>query len=194
MFTGLIQDIGRVKAVTRTGGGMTLSIEHSLKGDIAIGDSIAVNGICLTAETVGDGSFTAHAVRETLTRSSLASLHPGSKVNLELALRAGDRLGGHHVQGHVDTIGRISRSYPQGTSRLIEIKFPPKYIDLVVPEGSIAIDGVSLTIKEVHGGPSVIVSVIPETLKRTTIKDIFPGRTVNIEFDVLGKYALKRKI
>ena len=193
MFTGLINDIGKVRAISRISGGLSLTIEHKLPSEISLGDSIAVNGICLTAESQTDNAFTAYAVSETLERSNLGSLRPGNDVNLELALRVGDRMGGHNVQGHVDTIGKITRSYPSGKARLVQIQFPPKFSKLVVAEGSIAIDGISLTIKDVKPGPSVVLSVIPETLGRTTIGDTFPGKRVNIEFDVLGKYILNNQ-
>jgi riboflavin synthase len=188
MFTGLVQDLGRIARAERTGDGMRITVETALAGELGLGDSIAVNGVCLTATSVNAGSFDADMMNETLDRSSLASVAPGATVNLELALRASDRLGGHVMQGHVDGVGVIGSIEDEGFARLIRIEAPVELLRYVVQKGSIAVDGVSLTVAAL-GNQSFTVSLIPETLQRTNLGNAEPGTTVNLEVDVLAKYV-----
>lgn len=188
MFTGLIADLGEVVACVRDEQGAELEIETPLAAELHTGDSIAVNGVCLTATAVGRGEFRAQAIAETLRRSSLARLAPGSRVNLELPLRVGDRLGGHIVQGHVDGVATVQSVQQEGLSRVITLALPTDLARHVVLKGSIALDGVSLTISALEGA-SLSVSLIPETLTRTTLGSAQPGDPVNVEVDVLAKHV-----
>jgi riboflavin synthase len=190
MFTGLVQSLGRVAAVDRDDEGARITIETSLVGDLGPGDSIAINGVCLTAVSLGNGSFEADAMNETLTRSSLGGLSAGSEVNLELPLRATDRLGGHVVQGHVDAVGTIAEVVQDGFSRRIRIEAPGELLRYVIEKGSIAVDGVSLTVSALDDR-SFTVSLIPETLERTNLGNASAGTRVNLEVDVLAKYVEK---
>ncbi len=188
MFTGLVQDVGRVADAARSGDGVRLSVQTMLARELTAGDSIAVNGVCLTATEVGQEAFAADVMNETLARTSLAAAAPGTAVNLELPLRASDRLGGHVVQGHVDGLGTVIDVRPDGFSRRLEIQATPQLLRYVVEKGSIAVDGISLTVAEL-GDASFTVSLIPETLERTNLAAAEPGRTVNLEVDVLAKYV-----
>lgn len=190
MFTGLVQDLGAVKAVVSTSDGARIIISTALTGEIAEGDSVAVNGVCLTATSIEDGNFSADAMNETLRRTSLGDLRAGAAVNLELALRADQRLGGHLMQGHVDATGAVSDVRSEGFARVVTVRAPADLLRYVVEKGSIAIDGVSLTVSRVDGR-SFDVSLIPETLSRTTLGAAEPGRTVNLEVDVVAKYVEK---
>jgi riboflavin synthase len=190
VFTGLVKDLGRVTAVQQTGDGVTLAVRTRLSGEIAEGDSVAVNGVCLTATSVQDGTFEAEVMHETLRRSSLAEVGEGSDVNLELALRAADRLGGHIVQGHVDGLGSVRDVREDGFARVVEIAAPPELLRYVVEKGSIAVNGVSLTVVDVNED-AFTVSLIPETLERTTLGTAAPGAPVNLEVDVVAKYVEK---
>ncbi len=188
MFTGLIADLGSVTALERDGEGATLAIASRLAGEIGEGDSVAVNGVCLTATDVDAGGFRAQAMNETLARSSLGALQVGSPVNLELALRAADRLGGHVVQGHVDGVGSVRSIREEGFSRVIEIDLEPQLLRYLVEKGSIAIDGVSLTVSALDDR-GFAVSLIPETLGRTNLGQLGEGAVVNIEVDILAKHV-----
>jgi len=190
VFTGLVKDLGRVTAIEQTGDGVTLAVRTRLSGEIALGDSVAVNGVCLTATAVEDGTFEAEVMHETLRRSSLAEVAAGSDVNLELALRAADRLGGHIVQGHVDGLGSVRDVQEDGFARVVTIAAPPELLRYVVEKGSIAVNGVSLTVVEVTDD-AFSVSLIPETLERTTLGTAAPGAPVNLEVDVVAKYVEK---
>ena len=190
MFTGLVADLGTVSGVEAGGEGRRLLIESDLTGELAEGDSVAVNGVCLTATTISGRAFTADVMHETLRRSSLAGVAPGSRVNLELPLRAHDRLGGHFVQGHVDGVGTIAALEEDGFSRVVTIEAPPGLLRYVVEKGSIAVDGVSLTVASVTED-TFAVSLIPETLERTNLGAAAPGTPVNLEVDVLAKYVEK---
>jgi riboflavin synthase len=185
VFTGLVQDLGEITAVDASGDGARLAIATTL--ELAEGDSIAVNGVCLTATAVSDGHFAADVMNETLRRSSLAEVSAGSKVNLELPLRAADRLGGHFVQGHVDGVGGIWDVREDGFARVVTIGAPPEIMRYVIEKGSIAVDGVSLTISGL-GEDWFQVSLIPETLERTILGEANTGTPVNLEVDVLAKY------
>src|SRR5262245_25464858 len=190
MFTGLVADTGTVSALERTADGARLRVETALAPELSPGDSIAVNGVCLTAVEADGAGFTADAMEETLRRSSLGPLGPGDRVNLELPLRASDRLGGHVVQGHVDGTGTIESIRDDGFSRVVRVEASPDLLRYVVEKGSIAVDGVSLTVAEVDED-AFAVALIPETLERTTFGAAEPGRTVNLEVDVLAKYVEK---
>jgi riboflavin synthase len=188
VFTGLIADLGTVTALELGGGGATLVVSTRLAGDLGEGDSIAVNGVCLTATEVGAVSFKAEAMTETLERSSLGELAPGARVNLELPLRAEDRLGGHVVQGHVDGTGIVTATSEQGFARVLEIEIDPSLARYLVEKGSVALDGVSLTISALHEH-GFAVSLIPETLQRTNLGTIEEGARLNIEVDILAKHV-----
>lgn len=188
MFTGLIAGLGSVRALERDSAGATLTIASSLAGELREGDSIAVNGVCLTATEIGDGSFRAQAMIETLERSSLGQLETGGHVNLELPLRAGDRLGGHVVQGHVDGTGSVLDRREEGFSRVLEIEIEPRLARYLVEKGSVAVDGVSLTVSAL-GEHGFAVSLIPETLQHTSLGEIATGSLVNIEVDILAKHV-----
>lgn len=188
MFTGLIADLGEVVSCERDERGAELEIQTPLAAELSTGDSIAVNGVCLTATAVGRGEFRTQVIAETLRRSALSGLEPGSHVNLELPLRVGDRLGGHIVQGHVDGVASVHTVQQDGFSRVITVELPAELVRHVVLKGSIALDGVSLTISGLEG-PRLSVSLIPETLERTTLGAKQPGDLVNVEVDVLAKHV-----
>ncbi len=190
MFTGLVEDLGTVHTVAATAEGARLTVRTRLAPQLAEGDSIAVNGVCLTALDLGPGSFAADVMNETLMRSSLGAATEGAAVNLELALRADGRLGGHIMQGHVDGVGTVSEVRPDGLARRLTIGAEPALLRYVVEKGSIAIDGVSLTVASV-GDAQFEVSLIPETLVRTTLGVVEPGMEVNLEVDIMAKYAEK---
>lgn len=188
MFTGLIEDVGRLAASERSADGVRITIETGLAPQIQVGDSIAVNGVCLTATEVAPGSFAAELMNETVSRTSLSDAGPGTEVNLELPLRAGDRLGGHMVQGHVDGLGRVAGMADDGFARRVEIEAPAELLRYIVEKGSIAVDGISLTVAAMDDR-SFTVSLIPETLQRTNLGSARNGRNVNLEVDVLAKYV-----
>jgi riboflavin synthase len=185
VFTGLVADLGTVEAVDASDAGVRLTVRTGL--ELREGDSVSVNGVCLTATSVPDGSFTADVMQETLRRSSLGALEEGSKVHLELPLRADDRLGGHFVQGHVDGLGTIWDVREEGFSHVVTIGAPPEIMRYVIEKGSIAVDGVSLTVSGL-GEDWLQVSLIPETLERTILGEATTGTPVNLEVDVLAKY------
>ncbi len=187
MFTGLIADLGSVTALERDGQGASIEIATRLADELAPGDSIAVNGVCLTATRVRDGRFAAQAMAETLRRSALDGLTPGTKVNLELALRVEDRLGGHVVQGHVDGTGVVSEIRVQGIARVLSIDADVGLSRYLVEKGSIAVDGVSLTVSALREDEGFEVALIPETLARTNLGEAAVGDRVNLEVDVLAK-------
>ncbi|MDQ6731132.1 MAG: riboflavin synthase [Actinomycetota bacterium] len=188
MFTGLVQDLGRIAHAERSGDGVRLTIATKLAGELAVGDSVAVNGVCLTATSLVDGHFEAEVMNETLAKSSLNNAPLHTQVNLELPLRATDRLGGHVVQGHVDGVGEVIEVIPDGFARRLRIRAPESALRYVVVKGSVAVDGVSLTVAELND-TSFTVSLIPETLERTNLGRIEPGAIVNLEVDVLAKYV-----
>ena len=188
MFTGLIADLGSVRSVEHAPEGATLRIATRLAGELGEGDSIAVNGVCLTAIEVREGSFAAQAMQETLERSSLGALEAGARVNLELPLRATDRLGGHVVQGHVDSTGVVGEIHEQGFARVLSVESEPGLGRYLVEKGSIAVDGVSLTVSALYEG-GFEVSLIPETLERTNLGGVAVGDRVNLEVDVLAKHV-----
>jgi riboflavin synthase len=190
VFTGLVQGVGTIAALEVTDAGARLQIETPLVAELSAGDSIAVNGVCLSAASLENGSFVADAMNETLSRTSLGGLGPGASVNLELPVRASDRLGGHLVQGHVDGVGQVGAVDSDGFARRVRIEAPPSVLRYVIEKGSIAVDGVSLTVAEIDER-SFTVSLIPETLQRTNLGHARAGDTVNLEVDVLAKYVEK---
>jgi riboflavin synthase len=190
VFTGLVADLGTVTGVEETADGVRLAVRSGLAGELREGDSVAVNGVCLTATAVDGDGFSADVMHETLRRSSLAGAARGAAVNLELPLRAADRLGGHVVQGHVDGLGTVREVREDGFARLVTVAAPPELLRYVVEKGSIAVDGVSLTVVEA-GEDAFSVSLIPETLERTNLGAAAPGTPVNLEVDVLAKYVEK---
>ncbi|MGI8632080.1 MAG: riboflavin synthase [Solirubrobacterales bacterium] len=188
MFTGLIADIGTLRAIDAAPEGARLRIATALAAELAPGDSIATDGCCLTATTVDGDELTADVMPVTLQRTSLGALGPGDPVNLELALRASDRLGGHVVQGHVDGVGAVAEREADGFATRLRITCDPGSLRYLVDRGSIALQGVSLTVAALHDD-GFTVSLIPETLVRTTLGRLPVGRAVNLEFDVLAKYV-----
>jgi riboflavin synthase len=190
MFTGLIADLGTVLALERDDDGARLRIGTRLASELAEGDAVAVNGVCLTATEVLADSFAADAISETLRRTSLGALGEGARVNLELPLRASDRLGGHVVQGHVDATGAVRTVRDEGFSRVLAIDAPLEVLRHLVEKGSVALDGVSLTVSAL-GDEGFEVSLIPETLARTNLGALAPGDAVNIEADILAKHVAR---
>ena len=188
MFTGLVESMATVRRLDRNGDGAHLELETPLAAELAEGDSVAINGVCLTAVSVDGDGFRADMMAETLRRSSLGPLSEGDRVNVELPLRAGDRMGGHVVQGHVDGTGTVESVTEEGFARVVRVAAPPEILRYVVEKASIAVDGVSLTVASVDDG-GFTVSLIPETLERTTLGDAAPGRVVNLEVDVFAKYV-----
>lgn len=188
MFTGLIADRGAVRSVSRDEDGATLQIATRLAAELHEGDSIAVNGVCLTASRVNGEGFEAEAMNETLARSSLGALQAGAPVNLELPLRASDRLGGHIVQGHVDGKGTVAQVREEGISRVLAIEVDEGLRRYLVEKGSVALDGVSLTVSALTDD-GFTVSLIPETLQRTGLGEVGVGTEVNVEVDVLAKHV-----
>jgi riboflavin synthase len=190
VLTGLVEDLGRIEAVDSTADGVRLRIATRLADQIAAGDSIAVDGVCLTATQVTDASFAADVMHETLRRSALGDAVAGGSVNLELALRADGRLGGHFVLGHVDAVGAVSGVEEDGFARRVTISAPEEILRYVVEKGSIAVNGVSLTVAAVDDD-AFAVSLIPETLERTTLGRATQGARVNLEADMLAKHLEK---
>jgi riboflavin synthase len=190
VFTGLVADLGTVAEVHSTADGVRLAIESPLADELAEGDSVAVNGVCLTAVGLDGDRFGADVMHETLRRSSLGEVREGARVNLELPLQAHGRLGGHIVQGHVDGVGAVSQTREDGFARVVTITAEPDVLRYVVEKGSIAVDGVSLTVARVDGA-SFDVSLIPETLQRTNLGRARQGAPVNLEVDILAKYVEK---
>jgi riboflavin synthase len=189
MFTGIVAELGEVVGIEHFADAARMTIRGSVE-DAALGDSISVNGVCLTVTEIMDGTFTADVMRETLDRSGLGELKPGAPVNLELSVRLNDRLGGHLVQGHVDATGTIVSREPSEHWDVVRISLPGSISRYVVEKGSIAVDGVSLTVSALSEADDWFeVSLIPETLKRTTLGRRPPGETVNLEVDVIAKYV-----
>ena len=189
MFTGIVRELGRVTAVEGGEDGVRLVVAApATAGEAAVGDSVSVNGVCLTVTAATNGNLAFDAVPETLRRSSLGRLAPGHEVNLEPALRAGEPLGGHYVQGHVDGVGTVRRSDPEGDGRRIWIEVPNELRRYLIEKGSVAVEGVSLTVAELDD-QGFAVALVPHTLAVTTLGARGPGDVVNIEVDVLAKYV-----
>ena len=189
MFTGIIRERARVAAVERGADSVRLRLEApQTAAQTAIGDSVAVNGVCLTAVTVEDGALAFDAVPETLRRSSLGNLEPGDEVNVEPALRVGDPLGGHYVQGHVDGIGRVRSTTAAGEDVIVRIDTAPELLRYLVEKGSVTVEGVALTVTEMDDA-GFAVALVPHTLAETTLSSLAAGDAVNLEVDVLAKYV-----
>lgn len=188
MFTGLIQDVGEVESVDNGGDGARLRIATRLGREVGLGDSVAVDGICLTATAANANGFETEAMNQTLEVTALGGLEAGSKVNLELAVKASDRLGGHIVQGHVDGVGEVASVVEDGFAKRLRVSLEPELLRYVVEKGSITLDGVSLTVAALGEGWAE-VSLIPETLERTTLGKAEPGRKLNVECDLVAKYV-----
>ena len=188
MFTGLIEDVGTVKSVERTGDGARLRISTPLGAELSLGDSIAVNGCCLTATAVDSDSFETEAMNQTLEVTALNRIDEGGRVNLELAMKASDRLGGHIVQGHVDGVATVASVEDDGFARRLRIELPAQLLRYVVDKGSITLNGVSLTVAQL-GDSWAEVSLIPETLERTNLTQAEPGSKLNVECDIVAKYV-----
>jgi riboflavin synthase len=194
MFTGIVTAIGTVREARPADGGLDLTIACSYP-DLTAGESVAVDGACLTVAFIVAGGFTAHVVRTSIDRTRFGDLHTGSRVNLERALRVGDRLGGHIVQGHVDGVGTVLRIASREDARLLDLAAPPEVAQIAVPLGSITVDGVSLTVNAMPAPGTIQISLIPFTLEHTTLADRRPGDRVHLEADTSGKYvaALMRR-
>jgi len=189
VFTGIVRERGRVSAIDGGAEGVRLRIAApQTAAQAAVGDSVAINGVCLTATSVTDGELAFDAVAETLRRTSLGRLEPGAEVNLEPALRAGEPLGGHIVQGHVDGVGRVRALEPEGDGARLTVEAPPEILRYCVEKGSITVDGVSLTVASL-AGDAFSIALIPHTLAETTLSRLAPGDEVNLEVDVLAKYV-----
>ncbi len=189
MFTGLIEDVGEITAVSPRESGRVLTIRTAIPlGEVKIGDSIAVDGVCLTAESFASDRFTAVAGRETLGRSTLAHARAGRKVHLERAMQLGGRLGGHLVQGHVDGVGTIRRSYDAGESWILWVDVPAGIGKYIAEKGSLCVDGVSLTVNEIVAS-SARLNLVPHTAKMTRLGGTRPGDAVNLEVDIIAKYV-----
>lgn len=191
MFTGLVADIGKIAARRSTGKGVTITLETSFEtSDIELGESIAIDGACLTVTAIGDATFDVDASPETLARTTLGDRQRGDGVHLERALRLGDRLGGHLVQGHVDGVGTVQRRHRDGNAWIFSIEAPPSVSPYLIEKGSITVDGVSLTVNRSEGD-HFDIAIIPHTAEKTLVADYRPGRRVNLEADMLGKYIRK---
>lgn len=190
MFTGLVQTTGRVAAIERSGDEARLRVEASFATDLDRGESVAIDGVCLTADIRKSRWFEAIVSPETLARTTLGLKIAGDRVNLERAMRLGDRLGGHLVQGHVDGVGVVESVRPEGSGSRIGVGFPATLEECIVMKGSIAVDGVSLTVAS-RGRRSFEVALIPETLAVTRLGDYAPGTPVNLEVDMMGRYVVE---
>jgi riboflavin synthase len=191
MFTGIVRELGRVEAVEGSADGVRLRVRAELASELGEGDSVAINGACLTATTATEDAFEADAMHQTLELTTLGDLEPGSSVNLELPLRASDRLGGHLVQGHVDSTATVAAISEDGFAHRLRVELPEDLRPYVVEHGSIAIEGVSLTVASLDD-PLLEVSLIPETLERTTLGRLAPGDRVNVECDVIARYVRRQ--
>ncbi|MDO9454865.1 riboflavin synthase [Nocardioides sp.] len=191
MFTGIVEELGTVEAIEHQGDAIRLTVRAAtVLEDAGLGDSISVNGCCLTVVTHDGVLWTADVMQETLDKTSLHGVQPGDRVNLERAVTADKRLGGHIVQGHVDAVGHVVRRHPSEHWEVVEVSMPPSLGRYLVDKGSITVDGVSLTVVEA-GAESFTVSLIPETLARTTLGLRQPGDRVNLEVDILAKHVEK---
>ena len=191
MFTGIVSELGRVEAAEGADDGVRLRVRAELASELEPGDSVAVSGTCLTAARVADGGFEADVMRQTLELTTLGALGEGDAVNLELPLRASDRLGGHVVQGHVDAKATVTSVAEDGIARRVRVGLSADLMPYVVERGSVAIDGVSLTVAGL-GEDWIEVSLIPETLERTTLGELQEGASVNVECDVLARYVRRQ--
>lgn len=189
MFTGIVQELGAVVDAAEAAGGRKLVVRApEIAMRTGLGDSVAINGCCLTATTLDGGDITFHAVPETIRRTTLGSLEPGDRVNVEPAIRAGEELGGHYVQGHVDAVGRIQSVEAEGEGLRVFVEAPDDVLRYCVVKGSVTVDGVSLTVAEL-AEDAFAVALVPHTLAATTLSGLQPAQSVNLEADVLAKYV-----
>jgi riboflavin synthase len=188
MFTGIVKELGKIAAIERSDAGARVRIEATFARDLNEGDSVAVNGACLTATALEDGTFSADVMNQSLDLTNLGALQAGDRVNLEPALRAGDPLGGHIVQGHVDSVGEVESIEPDGIATRLTIAVPERYRRYLVEQGSITVNGVSLTVAALTS-EGFGISLIPETLERTTLGQAKAGDQVNLELDVIARYV-----
>lgn len=192
MFTGLIEKVGALASSTALSDGMRLVIRHDVwMSPLAVGESVAVQGVCLTAASCNPGEFTCDVLKETVNRTNLAAKRRGALLNLERALRAGDRLGGHFVTGHVDEVGRVVKLESKGADWVLELSGSSSFMAQLVPKGSVTVDGVSLTLVKL-GAETFTVHLIPHTWDNTSLRSLKRGHTVNLEADILGKYAQRQ--
>lgn len=196
MFTGLVTEIGTVSSAQRTSSGLRLTVRAPLTAsEVALGDSVNINGACQTVVNISGDTFGVDTIPETLKKTTLGRLKAGSRVNLEQAVKASDRLGGHIVSGHVDCVGSVVHAHTLPTVTELAVAFPGEFADLIVAQGSIALDGVSLTVAALNNH-EFTVAIIPTTWEMTTLSGLKTGNGINLEFDILGKYVvnyLKRK-
>ena len=190
MFTGLIEAVGEIVESAPAGGGFRTRIATSLAPELSLGDSLAVNGVCLTVVSRDDSSVAADIGPETLKVTTLGSLVPGRLVNLERSMRADNRFGGHFVQGHVDAVGRIEAVTPDTDFHTVSVSFPPQFAANLIHRGSIAVDGISLTVAGLHADRFELM-IIPFTIAHTNLRQAAVGSTVNLEFDMVGKYVIR---
>ena len=188
MFTGIVTAVGTVRRLGRTARGLSLTIAAPGRG-VKLGESVAVDGACLTVEASGAGSFRVHVVATTLDRTAFGGYVPGRKVNLERALKIGDRLGGHLVQGHVDAVGRVGKIEAVGDARVLDLEVGAAIATVTIPLGSITVNGVSLTVNAMPAPGIIQISLIPFTLRATTLGALRPGDPVHLEADTIGKYV-----
>jgi riboflavin synthase len=188
MFTGIVTAVGRVREARRSEAGLELTIECPYQG-LQPGESVAVDGACLTVAALAPGGFTAHVVQTSLDRTRFGDYRPGLRVNLERALQVGDRLGGHLVQGHVDGLATVERAADENDARILDLRVPDSVARVTVPLGSLTVDGVSLTVNAIPAPGAVQISLIPFTLQHTTLGDRRPGDRVHVEADTIGKYV-----
>jgi riboflavin synthase len=188
MFTGIITAVGTVRRTKRTAEGLELTVDSSYP-DLSLGESVAVDGACLTVQATDSGAFTAHIIGTSLERTRFADYAKGQRVNLERALRAGDRLGGHLVQGHVDGVGTVERVNQRNDARLLDLRVPSEVAHVAVPLGSITVDGVSLTVNAKPSNRVIQIALIPFTLQHTNLSERRVGDRVHLESDTIGKYV-----
>jgi riboflavin synthase len=188
MFTGIVEQVGTIAAVRRGADGLECTVQATWN-DLVLGESIAVDGACLTVQSIGAGTFDVHVIATSLERTNFAAWTAGRRVNLERALRIGDRLGGHLVQGHVDAVGEVTAVSQQGDAWLIDLAVPEAVMRVSIPLGSITVDGVSLTVNALEDPCRIQISLIPFTLGHTTLGDRQPGDRVHLEGDTIGKYV-----
>lgn len=190
MFTGIIEEVGRVEAVETLEGGRRLRIAASFAAELRVDQSVAVNGACQTVVGIEGEAFEVVAVEETLAKTNFGALAEGDRVNLERAMRPDGRLDGHLVQGHVDATGEVASVEKLADSRLVRVRYPERFAPYLIPVGSVTLDGISLTVARLDDD-ALTVAIIPHTWAHTTIADWQPGRAVNLEFDLIGKYVVR---
>lgn len=190
MFTGIIEEVGRVVAVEALGGGRRLTVAAQMAPELRVDESVSINGACQTVVRVAEGTFDVVSIEETLRKTTLGDLKAGDPVNLERAMRPNGRLDGHIVQGHVDATGTVVAVEPEATSTLFRVRFDAAFAPYLIPVGSVAIDGVSLTVARLDAD-TLTVAIIPHTFEKTNVSIWRPGTRVNLEFDMIGKYVVR---